>query len=288
MEQNKIHQGLSYEQYRDAPGVRSSDLKLFKRSPAHWKAAQENPKQHSEALEFGKLFHSVIENGEKFMSQLKVMPEFIGLTKEGKESKNSKEAKEKKEAWLNDQPENVIIISAEEERKITGMVKSLAANKTLTRMIKDSVREASIWATDNETGLTVKCRPDLITAKGFVLDFKTTMDCSEKIFEGDIYKQSRYSPFYILQAAHYTHVMRMAGIGNPDLFCFVAVEKDPPYAMNTFELKIDSLGAGDQWRSMLTKKYAECEKNQEWPFNDGRVIPLAAPEWFAIPEDENN
>jgi len=289
LELNTLIPGLTYEQYAAEPGLRASHLKLFMRSPAHWKAAQSNPEPPSDALKFGQLFHMAVERGKEFMDRYFVEPEFIGKTKDGRDSTRSAEAKQMRAEWYQDLPKDAVVVKREWVEPLKGMIKSCLEHHLVSNLIRDGVRETSLWVKDPETGLTLQCRPDFISSEGYMVDFKTTRNAHPNFFRGQIFSNRNESdPFYCLSAAHYTHCARVAGLRKSESFIIVAIEKEPPYGIIVYPLDIGCLGPGEQWREKLTKKYAECINQDKWPSYPEQAYPLTPPDWVSLPDGEGD
>ena len=284
MELNKLHQGLSYEQYAAEPGLRASELKHLMRSPAHLVAAKSKPQEYNEALEFGKLFHLAIENGERFMDMYTIEPEFTGKTKDGKDSTRSSAAKEAKSQWYKELKPGTVVVKNEWHEPLVGMLKAVSEHPKLRPLIKDGVRETSIWAEDPETGIIIKGRPDFISARGHIVDFKTTRDAHPDFFMNQIFSHKNHSPFYILAAAHYAHLARVTKMCKEDSFTIVCIEKEPPYGIMIYPLDIGCIGPGEQWRSELTKLYAKCVEEVRWPCYPTLSHRTVPPEWIQLPK----
>ncbi len=85
--------------------------------------------------------------------------------------------------------------------------------------------EQSYFATDSDTGMKVKCRPDFILDDGsLIIDLKTTQNASLKGFQKSVVNFR-----YYVQAAWYLDVVEMATGKRPDAFIFIAVEKTRPF-----------------------------------------------------------
>lgn len=287
VEYGKLHQGLTYEQYDAEPGLRSSDLKLIKRSPAHWVEARRNPSPPTDALRFGQVFHMAIEHGKDFIARYKVEPEFTGRTKDGRESTRSAEALAKKEAWYADLPKDAVVVKREWLEPLQGMINAALGHRLVGNLLKNGVRETSLWVEDPETGVVLKCRPDFISEEGFVVDVKTTRDASPGFFKRQIFSdRNEGDPFYVLQAAHYAHCLRAAGIGRGESFVFIAIEKEAPYGIMVYPLDVGCLAPGEQWRSELTGRYAECRRTDTWPAYPEQAYPLVPPQYVSLPGGE--
>lgn len=280
----KLLKGYDYEDYVKHEGLRASDLKLMKRSPGHWKARQEDPKEPTDALEYGKLFHLAMELRENFRDVAVIEPEFTGYTQKGELSPRSKEAKEKRAAWHAGLPQGKVVVPNKWYEPLVGMVIAISKHRLVKNLMKNGVAEHSLWVTDEDTGQTLKCRPDFITEHGEMVDIKTTRDCSNPFFYEQIFS-CRYpeSPYYILQAAHYAHCAKLSRLCNGDAFIFVGLEKEPPYAIRVWPMDSACLDAGEYWRRFLTKRFDECKKSNLWPTYDERAEVTRPPEWASMP-----
>lgn len=280
----KLHQHLTYEQYAAQPGIRASDLKGFMRSPAHYQAAKRKGGKENDALRFGKLVHSILENGEKFRDTIVVQPYFVGKTKDGKESTRSKEALDKKAEWYAALKPGVSVCTEDELYDIIGISESIGTHRLLSRLLKEGMRETSLFVEDPDTGLILQARPDFIADLGYIIDFKTTRDASRGFFYNEIFS-TRYhsSPFYALSMAHYCHCAKIAGLKRPDLFTFIAIEKEDPWGIKVYEMDIGCIGVGEQWREHLTKQFAECIKTDLWPCYEEKAEKLEPPQYADLP-----
>ncbi len=271
-----LHKVLTYEQYAAEPGVRASELKYLKRSPAHLQAALADPGGSSDALEFGKMFHYAVENGERFLDMYVVEPFVDKRTKAGK-------------ALLQEFQDNVkpgaIVVKSKWAEPLLGMLKSIMSHRLAYGLLKDCVRETSCWVTDPDTGLVMKFRPDIITKNnGRIVDIKTTRNASPSFFLNQIFSD-RYEddPFYVLSAAHYTHGARLSKQCNGESILYIAIEKEPPYGIMIYPLGEGEIDPGEQWRSYLMWRYAKCLKEGLWPCYEERAYPVTLPQWLSEP-----
>lgn len=282
MELNKLQQGLSYSEYAAEPGLRSSDLKAMMRSPAHYVEIKKAPRKETEALHFGGLFHTAIERPEWFRQNLVVEPEFVGVTKDGRptKSKNASDVQNQKKQWLGELTPGSIVVTEEEQTHLLGMLESVLNHKLVGNLIRDGVREASVWVDDPQTGLRMKARYDFVSAHGYPVDFKTTLDARPGSFLRDIFSSRGENPrFYSLQAAHYAYCARLAKACSGESFTFVAVEKVPPYGIQIYPMDHACLEVGEQSRKRLAHKYAHCLRLNKWPCYDEAATPVQIPQW---------
>jgi hypothetical protein len=289
MEIGKLLQGIPDDVYHGSPGLSASGLQYMRRSARHYQyfKLEGHQQKETEALKFGALFHKVMENGPRFLETFVVEPRFTGFTKDGKESAQSKEAKDAKKAWYAGLAPDTKVVTQDDLDTITGMLNAAMGHSLLRNLFKDGVRETSLWVEDRDTGVLLKCRPDFISKEGFIVDIKTTRDASLHAFDREIFDPRGWqSRFYALQAAHYVHCAKLAGACRSDSFMFVAMEKEAPWGITVRPLGDGALGAGDQWRASLTRRYAECLKTNVWPKYPEQAVLAVPPDWMPMPEGE--
>lgn len=270
IEIGKLKQGLSYEEYHEIEALRSSDLKLLKRSPAHWKQRPivEKPKEH---FEFGKAFHSMVEKRDDF--EYVIEPDVDRRTKAGKETLA--------EFYLNIKP-GATILKPEWVPQLHGMLKSIISHSRVKHLLSTGISETSLLVRDPDTGIMLKCRPDHIMETGHLLDIKTTRDASRSFFLNQIFSDRGYSPFFILQAAHYVHCLKIAGISKSDAMTLIAIEKEPPYGIIVYPLDIGCLAIGEQYRAKITEDFAKCLDTDTWPNYSEEILPVSPPQWSPV------
>ena len=141
------------------------------------------------------------------------------------------------------------------------------------------VAEASIFAKDPATGVDIKCRPDgWIDSQGIIFDVKTTRDASPDGFPREIRNYG-----YDLQAAFYLRCMRAAG-HDAKAFIFVAVEKEPPYAVGLHVMTDRYLEHANMRVTRTLEKInaaiAADDYTTGWPM----INDIDLPRWQADPE----
>lgn len=136
--------------------------------------------------------------------------------------------------------------------------------------------ECSLFATDPSTGTEVKCRNDImfkIGDKWAVFDLKKTKDASDDGFANEA---ARYG--YDLQESHYTQVNKLAGI-DVVVFGFIAVEPEPPYAVNVFISDEEFKELGDKKRNYALNLFTQAKETGKIQAYSTKPKQLTAPEW---------
>lgn len=236
---NKLER-ISDVDYFSRPGLNSSKLKKFAKSPAHLKAYESNPPKSSKAFDVGRMTHGLSLEGE---CTWKVV--------EGDRRK-----KDVKEAVADAEGDGFVVVKQEDEDDIKGMALAVQCHETGTVITSDPERaELAGFATCPETGLLLKAKFDWIPAHGpKIFDLKTIKE------GGASPTQFMYSVRdfgYDIQFAHYLYVAQLLGMPK-ETMTFVVVEKVPPYAVSVFEFSEEKKAVYIAHYHGLLKKYAKC------------------------------
>lgn len=262
--------GVSIEDYHaDKTCVSNSTLKLatqYSPKKFHHRFFMAGEKSDTKPMKIGRLAHMALLEGAKFCERYVVMPEFVGLTLDGKVSAQSKQAKDKRAAWLDDQPPTALIVTEQERDKIVGMIDSILSHKMASDFLSAGIAETSGYFTDAKTGIRCRIRPDFMCEKRrFITEFKTTRDCRESEFKWDIYGERYDSKWYDFQLAM-QGVGFQAITGKPlEVAAWVAVETEAPYevAVHPMTLPVQELGEIKLRRALDVVK--ACIDSGSWP-----------------------
>lgn len=265
---------MTEQDYNNADGVRRSDLWKIKKSPAHFKYAVENPSEPTSAMLFGTAVHMAVLEPERFKNEY-VVAEFDARTKEGKTLKQK---------YMD---EGKTLLTKEQGKQIEGMAEAINKNQYAKRLL-NGIHETSHFWEDSETGEICKCRTDCETDIGdmhYIVDLKTCANADTEEFTRDAVNFG-----YFMQAAMYTEGVRCT-TEKDSVFVFVAVEKEPPYAVNVLQCGPDEIrlgmngdkrGKNPGYRQLLNL-YHECKVKDEWPGYEGfdnHINEIALPKWL--------
>lgn len=226
-------QTMTESEYRSHPAISSTDVKkVFLSSVYHW-AHTKTPK--TPAMEFGSAVHDLIlEGGNNTIC--------------GPETRRGN-------AWKIVVAENegkIVLPEAEYDKAFSLAV---AVKKRHKELQVDAITEACFFA-EHENGLSLKCKPDRYFPKHHILmDVKTTTDASSN-FIREIYKYR-----YDIQAAFYKYVVDKSQNTEIDVFRFIAIEKEYPYASNVFDLTPEALEVGKRDMEVALKEMHFCNLN---------------------------
>jgi hypothetical protein len=255
---------ISFGEYLSSDGISKSGLDQISRSPAHYQVWLKEKPEPTPSMVFGTAVHAALLEPDAFASRYVQAPNYDRRTKVGKEQY---------EEWAKENSEK-IALSSEQIQKIREMQDAFWSNRTISLIAPKAISEISVFWEDSETKIKCKARADVVTQDCLILDLKTTDDASQ-----DAFARYAWTYRYHVQAAMY-----LAGIGAAmerqlTDFIFVAIEKNPPYAIGLYLADKALIAAGkDAMRRDITR-YAECVALGQWPAYSQEIQSLTLPRW---------
>ena len=214
-------------EYRQAPGVSQTALKNMDRSIAHYEEANRNPEAPTRPMRIGHISHSLLLTPNAPQDWAVAPPGHDGRTKAG-------------QAWAKAN-QGKLHISDKERRTIQGAVAAAKAHPILSLAMDGAAYEVSIFSAF--AGIMIKKgRLDITTSGPAISDCKFVEDAREYEFAGLAAAMG-----YYIQAAFYIDLYNENlphGEEPKTKFCFFAIEKNPPYAINVFDLHPDDIRRG--------------------------------------------
>ena len=244
----------SSEKYHGSnPISRSKLFRMVKNGqvcPQNYKYFLENPQEDTDALRFGRAFHKAVLEPHDFENEFAVCPVLDRRTKEGKL------------AWSEfvEKCGTREVITFETYTHIVGMVNAIKNDPYASALINGEVEKSYYW-TDELTGIDVKCRPDVRIMLGdrpLLVDLKSTNDASTDNFSKECIKFG-----YDFQSAFYKEGAD-AFYSTEHGFCFIAVEKTPPYAVNVLEADELFIARGRDLYRRLLGELNYCQTTNDW------------------------
>lgn len=242
----------SMADYLASPEISSHGLKWFRRSPAHFMAAQMGrmDTEQSAAQSMGTMVHSLVLEGRKDYVIHPATYESKGEFKPW--NWNAKFCKE----WRDSQ--SAECISEAQAEKIEAAHAAVKNHKLANRLLSNGMAEHSFYCTDKRTGLRLKGRVDY-TADTHLADLKTTVDASTRAFS-----RAAASYDYEMQAAFYLHIAAQLCTPIAD-FYFIALELEPVPMVNVLLLSQDSLELASASIRKQLDAVAKCKEEGIWP-----------------------
>jgi exodeoxyribonuclease VIII len=246
---------ITDDEYNAIPALRATELKVFARSAAHFKAYQLKKREETESLRMGKLIHLRCLQPDVYKKHMVISPKFDRRTKDGKMAAAEFEAKLTPET---------IIVTEDEDKKLRDIRASFWEYLKHKRDIWDSITHVERAGVATVRGVPCKIKPDMFRFDESLLlqqmwDLKSTQDASESAFIRSIYNFG-----YHLQAAFYAVVAEEITGFAFDKFTFLAIETEAPYAIREFELSETAMHHAKSVVYQKLEYFACCQAMDLW------------------------
>lgn len=255
--------GVPDEVYFAHDALSNSGMKLFRRTPAHFRGAE---KAETQSQSFGKLSHCAIL--EPHMLEARYMP-----------SKASRVGTKEWDADVLRAAGRTVVKQADFDDALRLRDAVLERPGPLRDLIEhpDTIKEFAFFWQDPVSGVDCRGKADgALLQHGVGFDLKSCEDAE------DAFMRSVREYRYHWQRAFYTD--GLGALHAPiDSFLFFAFEKNAPFQYRTWELP--------EWlvkhaRSKITEtleRFAECQAKNEWPGYPVGIETLPYPEaWTAF------
>ena len=165
------------------------------------------------------------------------------------------------------------IIRHDEFAIITAMYEALMAHDFAANAFKGGDIEKSLVWQDDETGVWLRCRPDLLpTAMRFIPDYKTAASAKP----ADFMRQCWNLGYHQQAALHLDGIEAVTG-HRPESFFFVVQEKAPPYVVTCVVLDDVAIGWGRIQNRKAIHTFADCLAADRWPGYETDVVEGSLP-----------
>lgn len=249
------------DEYHCYPAISKSGLDLVERSPEHYEYRV--PRSSTRAMEIGTAIHAAILEPDRFKDEYVLLKDTHVRT-----------ASEYKQAIKAHSSEKVLV--SHEADKVSGMQESIYANQSAASLLKqDGHRELSVFATDPETGVLLKCRFDLLTTDYIGVDLKKTTDIRPEKFSRSVYDYR-----YHVQDAFYSYVFELAAGFALKAFKILAVEVDMPNPSHVYQLDDEAKAEGNRAFRRNLETYAKCAESKDWHGYNIESELLSLPTWI--------
>jgi hypothetical protein len=271
-----IHHDIDFATYLSgtgipAPAVSGSDLVNYETEcPAYahafWRGNPARIQSDSTpAMTLGTAAHAyILEGADAFHDRYTIKPEGLNFaTREGR-------------AWR-DAQEGRSIISFDQHMTILAMRDALMAQPDARRLLEAGGRaEVTMVARDEETGLTLLCRPDLwIGRAGLAVNLKTTSSPAP-----NAWRRTCANLRYDLGDAMFRLVAGLLGVQRPS-HAFMVVGSNAPHLGYVAALSAEAASAADQQLRQILRRFAKSVASNDWPGYTVGVLEIGFPQWAA-------
>ena len=265
-----VYHNLPIEEYHDDKAVGSSSLKTLSiKTPLHLK---EQVRKESAAFDFGMALHlSILE------------PQKESLIICGPEDRRGNKWKDLKEEC--DAKGQLLLTSGDYEAVFAAKASVFKHELAASLLTGNVESEISVFHIDHETGLKCKIRPDLYNHDAnIIIDLKTCVSASPQAFS-----KSMADYGYHIQNAFYERVWNEHHNKEIDGFYFIAIEKEPPYAVAIYELDDESFLEGWEQAKRAMFLYKKCMNENVWPGFGDQVQKIGIPKYaFKLTQQDSD
>jgi hypothetical protein len=245
--------------HRDLSHISSSWLKEALKSMLRFYSYPFKPeKEQTQSTKIGTLFHSCLLEPDVFEKTYCVVNKSDLPYPESTMAK--KENKEYVEAIVNS---GMQVVSPDDWNCVSEMKKSVSKNTLIAKYISAGTKEASIYWSDQETGLPLKTRPDLFIETGsksiVVVDVKTT----DSVYPNDFFSSVAKWEYPVQAAMQIDGIESVTGL-KVSSYLYLAVEKSYPYEHCLFRLTDDDIYTGRVRYKDLLSHIKICAETDEW------------------------
>jgi hypothetical protein len=275
----RIELDLDEQEYHRHPALSSTGARKILDSPARFRWDMDHPQQAKDEFDLGTAVHAMV---------LGVGAETVGIPDELLSANGSLSTKAAKEWVAEQRAAGRTPLKAAVQRTVDDMAEAVLGHPTARLLFEQAgTSEASVFATDPETGVDVRARfdflPDLDSRNPIAVDLKTT----GKSASPDGFSKSVANFGYDVQEGHYDDTLLWAAdVQLP--FVFVVVETAAPHLVGIHQLDV-------VWRDMGKTKarrardiFAACTAADDWPGYPAAVDLISPPQWAIYQFEEQN
>lgn len=270
-----IYEGIRWEDYKRIDRVNWSKLKHMKRSPFHFRAAQLEQDEDTDAMLVGRACHVAVLEPERWLASYAI---WDGGRRYGKEWDKFKAANEGME-----------LLTAAQRDQVIALQKAVLADKDAREHLQGGAAELTVlWTHVVETlaglpGFAIRCKARLDATGKAITDLKTTRDASPEAFTRQCWNLDYYG-----QAAFYVDGYAAATRTSPRPYAIVAAENYGGNAVQLYRLPERSLDHGRvQYRSHL-EVLNQCRLQNRWPGYADGPVELELPRWAQEQDQEDD
>jgi hypothetical protein len=279
---------MNHNQYHaDTSRISKSGTDKINRSPAHYYAHYLDPErvkaEPTPAMQEGTLIHTVILEPHKLAAEYAVLPPGAPSRDclRHRNAKNPSEETIKNIAWWDEwlaNNEGKQILDAKQYNKAQRITDSVRRHPAAAWLLERPgiVETPHTWQ-DLYTGAPCKCMPDKRLHKDNILvDVKSTEDAGPDGFSKSVvnYRYDVQGAYYLDGFDHGANPIRH------DDFIFIAVEKEPPFAVGVYRLPEEAIKVGREKYLRNLHTYMECLRTGNWPAYSDECIDLSMPKYY--------
>lgn len=274
---NEIVYDVSEREYHAHRALSSTGARRLLESPArfkYWRTHQEPGKQ---SFDVGTAVHTKV---------LGVGAGTIAYPEEHVTASGLVSTKAATVAWADEQRANGLTpIAPAQAARVDGMVEAVLAHPTARALFEQpGDPEASVFATDPETGVEMRARFDWLarpSTSAASVDLKTTA----KLASADGFARTVGAYGYDVQQEFYQRALLNTGWDRTP-FLFVVVETEPPHLVAVHQLDVEWRDMGATKVQRALELYAECSQTGIWPGYPTETQLLSPPQYLVYQHED--
>ena len=288
--------GIPAAEYHNHQALSKSQLAVFAQCPALYKYhfIDGHPIKETDDMRLGSAAHMLALEPARFAGSYYVLPD----TQDGK--KLVRNTSHKFPGCYNDHLKlagEKSIITQIQAAKTHAIARALLTDPATRMLLQTDCQrpgyaehrfESSIFWTDEETGLDLRCRPDDIRSDDIILDLKVTDSA-----DPDDFGRNAANFKYDLSVAQTSAGFEALHGRKPADYILIAIERDEPNLVScfrTFDAAPESQSVLDignhRWRNLL-RRFKVCLDANHWPAYVSEIGPLKFPAWSVRKIEEN-
>ena len=276
---NEVVLGLDEDEYHAHPALSSTGARKLLTAPREFQWYMEHPQPHKAAFDLGTAAHSkVLGVGAPTVA----IPESVLATNGAASTTAAKE-------WIaNAYAEGKTPLKKALADEVDAMAESILRNPEARALLEqEGNAEASVFATDPDTGIELRARfdflPNFMQDKPWALDFKT----SAKRADGESFGKTVANLGYDVQQEHYLHTLALATGDASMRMKFIVIETAAPYLVAVHELSYEFGEIGAARAKKARELFAHWKDRPEiWDGYDSDPLPLQPPLWHIYQNSE--
>lgn len=265
--------GLDEREYHAHPSLSSTQARQLLESPSHYKWGLDHPRADTQAFDVGTAAHTKI---------LGVGSGIIAYPEEHITPGGNVSTKAATVAWAAEQRANGLTpVTPDSVASVDAMAEAVLAHPVARGLLEQPGNpEASIFSTDPDTGIEVRCRFDRLSdpdsGPWTAADVKSAGLGGASVHE---FTKSVAKYGYDVQQGHYQDTARFELGREPD-FHFIVVEKFAPYRVAVHQLTDPWEQMGKAKARIARERLAEARATGDWWGYPQEVTYLDAPTWL--------
>ncbi|PZE33985.1 recE [Curtobacterium sp. MCSS17_006] len=274
---NGIVLDLDEAEYHSRPELSSTQARKLLDSPARYKWDRDHPQAPKKEFDLGTAVHSkVLGTGAPTVA----IPDDLLASNGAASTKAAKEWIEEQRAAGNTP------VKSDVHQTVHDMSEAVLAHPTARLLFEQPGNsEASVFATDPETGVELRARFDFLplldSRNPIAVDLKTTGKSASP--EGFAKTVANFG--YETQEGHYDDTLYLATEAQLP-FVFVVAETTAPYLVGVHQLDVVWREMGHAKARRARELYAQCAAADTWPGYPEAVGLISPPQWAIYQHEE--